>query len=145
MPIIVGVRKERAFAYESVRLPIKHDGDCNVELVGGGILPATRRCVPGLHARRLTRFSRDSASQGRAIRDVADSAVRSGGPWLAQHAICIRTRRRVGRGCIGTAPQIGAVIVRAPVSRYEGKQGQRGSRSLAIITLLRTLSGPCFC
>eukprot|EP00964_Phaeocystis_antarctica_P004984 scaffold2716_cov64-Phaeocystis_antarctica.AAC.9 len=48
------------------------------------------------------------------------------------HAICIRARRRVGRGRIGAAPQIGAAIVCAPVSRYQGKQGQSGSRPLAL-------------
>ena len=60
-----------------------------------------RRCrsVPALHARRLTRIK-----VPRAIGDVADSAVRSGGPWLAQHAIHVRARRRVGRGRIGAAP-----------------------------------------
>eukprot|EP00964_Phaeocystis_antarctica_P071606 scaffold43717_cov71-Phaeocystis_antarctica.AAC.4 len=85
------------------------------------------RCVPALHARRLARVK-----VPRAIGDVADSAVRPGGPWLAQHAICIRTRRRVGRGRIGAAPQIGAVIVCAPVSRQQGKQSQSVSRPLAL-------------
>eukprot|EP00964_Phaeocystis_antarctica_P025895 scaffold14560_cov60-Phaeocystis_antarctica.AAC.6 len=78
-------------------------------------------------ARRLTRVK-----VPRAAGDVADSAVRPGGPWLAQHAIHIYARRRVGRGRVGAAPQIGAVIVGAPVPRYQGKQGQSGSRPLAI-------------
>eukprot|EP00964_Phaeocystis_antarctica_P074591 scaffold45883_cov70-Phaeocystis_antarctica.AAC.2 len=88
-----------------------------------------RRCcsVSALHARRLTRVK-----VPRAIGDVADSAVRPGGPWLAQHAIFIHARRRVGRGRIGAAPQIGAAIVCAPVPRYQGKQSQRGSRLLAL-------------
>eukprot|EP00964_Phaeocystis_antarctica_P036352 scaffold20761_cov70-Phaeocystis_antarctica.AAC.2 len=73
------------------------------------------RCVPALHARRLTRVK-----VPRAIGDVAGSAVRPSGPWLAQHPICIRARRRVGRGCIGAASQIGALI------------SQRGSRLLAL-------------
>eukprot|EP00964_Phaeocystis_antarctica_P002572 scaffold1338_cov63-Phaeocystis_antarctica.AAC.10 len=87
-----------------------------------------RRCrnVTALHARRLTRVK-----VPRAIGDVADSAVRPGGPWLAQHAICIRARRRVWRRCIGAAPQIGAAIVCAPVSRYQGKQSQSFPRLLA--------------
>eukprot|EP00964_Phaeocystis_antarctica_P030332 scaffold17121_cov64-Phaeocystis_antarctica.AAC.1 len=85
------------------------------------------RCVPALHARRLTRVK-----VPRAIGDVADSAVRPGGPWLAEHTICIRARRRVWRGRIGAAPQIVAAIVRAPVPRYQGKQSQSSPRSLAI-------------
>eukprot|EP00964_Phaeocystis_antarctica_P053934 scaffold31688_cov73-Phaeocystis_antarctica.AAC.3 len=64
------------------------------------------RCVPALHARRLTRIK-----VPRATGDVADSAVRPGGPWLAPHAISVCARCRVGRGRIGAAPQIGAVIV----------------------------------
>eukprot|EP00964_Phaeocystis_antarctica_P094586 scaffold61261_cov66-Phaeocystis_antarctica.AAC.4 len=63
------------------------------------------RCVPTSHARRLIRFK-----VPRTIGDVADSAVRPGGPWLAQHAIHVRARRFVGRGRIGAAPQIGAAI-----------------------------------
>ena len=88
-----------------------------------------RRCryVSAFYARRLIRVK-----VPRAIGDVADSAVRPSGPWLTQHAICIRACRRVGRGRIGAAPQIGAAIVRAPVSRYQGKQGQSGSRPLAL-------------
>eukprot|EP00964_Phaeocystis_antarctica_P021625 scaffold12023_cov67-Phaeocystis_antarctica.AAC.1 len=64
------------------------------------------RCVPALHARRLIRVK-----VPRTIGDVADSAVGPGGPWLAQHAIHVRARRRVGRGRIGTTPQVGAAIV----------------------------------
>eukprot|EP00964_Phaeocystis_antarctica_P102227 scaffold67609_cov70-Phaeocystis_antarctica.AAC.2 len=85
------------------------------------------RCVPALHACRLTRVK-----VPRAIGDVADSAVGPGGPWLARHAVCIRTRCRVGRGRIGAAPQIGAATVCAPVPRYQGKQSQSGSRLLAL-------------
>eukprot|EP00964_Phaeocystis_antarctica_P092785 scaffold59747_cov64-Phaeocystis_antarctica.AAC.4 len=64
------------------------------------------RCVLALHACRLTQVK-----VPRTIGDVADSAVGPGGPWLAQHTICIRARRRVGRRCIGTTPQVGAAIV----------------------------------
>ena len=88
-----------------------------------------RRCryVSAFYTRRLTQIK-----VPRAIGDVADSAVRSCGPWLAQHAIYIRARRRVGRGRVGAAPQIGAVIVRAPVSRYQRKKSQSVSRPFAL-------------
>eukprot|EP00964_Phaeocystis_antarctica_P007530 scaffold4078_cov68-Phaeocystis_antarctica.AAC.8 len=85
------------------------------------------RCVPALHARRLTRVKLP-----RAIGDVADSAIWSSGPWLAGHAIHVRARRRVGRGRIGAAPQIRAVIVCAPVSGQQGKQSHSFPRPLAV-------------
>ena len=77
------------------------------------------RCVPALHARRLARVK-----VPRAIGDVADSAVRPGGPWLAQLAICIRARRLVGRGRIGTTPQIRAGMP-SSVRQYPGSKGSR--------------------
>ena len=80
-----------------------------------------------MHARRLNRVK-----VTRAIGDVANSAVRSGGPLLAQHAIHICTRRRAERERIGAAPQIGAAIVCAPVPRYQGKKRQSAARSHAV-------------
>eukprot|EP00964_Phaeocystis_antarctica_P008471 scaffold4571_cov72-Phaeocystis_antarctica.AAC.2 len=96
---------------------------------GGAYEGCQRRCrsVPALNARRLTRVK-----VPRAIGDVADSAVRPSGPWLAEHAIHVCARRRVGRRRIGAAPQIGAVIVCTPVPRYQGKQSQSVSRPLAL-------------
>eukprot|EP00964_Phaeocystis_antarctica_P157255 scaffold127376_cov74-Phaeocystis_antarctica.AAC.2 len=66
-----------------------------------------------------------------AIGDVADSAVRPGSPWLAERAIHVGTRRCVGRGRIGAAPQVGAVIVRAPESGQQGQPSQSVSQPLA--------------
>eukprot|EP00964_Phaeocystis_antarctica_P058928 scaffold34975_cov66-Phaeocystis_antarctica.AAC.2 len=51
---------------------------------------------------------------------------------VAAHAINVCARRCVGRGRIGTAPQIGAAIVCAPVSGQQGKQSQRRSRPHAV-------------
>eukprot|EP00964_Phaeocystis_antarctica_P076280 scaffold47157_cov68-Phaeocystis_antarctica.AAC.3 len=73
---------------------------------------------------------KDESGQGGAYKSC--QRLRPGGPWLAQHAICIRACRRVWRRRVGAAPQIGAVIVCAPVPRYQGKKGQSGSRSLAL-------------
>eukprot|EP00964_Phaeocystis_antarctica_P008778 scaffold4762_cov73-Phaeocystis_antarctica.AAC.2 len=57
------------------------------------------RCVSAFYARRLVRVK-----VPRVIGGVADSAVRPGGPWLAQHAIHVCACRRVGRRRIGAAP-----------------------------------------